>query len=227
MLIFMREYTLNNPTFFDKITITEPTDTNHADNINRAPIQIFQNTLVNHLLLKALMQLVTGCKYDVENQIMDLGLNCAVDGEIVMIPLEIGNWEAESETLTLVSNSTENEIIELGLNCVVDGEVVTIPSEMSDWQAESEMLTLANQGIPSIGGGISGGNIGYILQPATPQRLGGVKIGQGLDIDSDGTISVNVETSAEKAAALVEANMEEFSSEEIQLLFTDGLTPSA
>ena len=215
----MREYTLNNPTFFDKITITEPTDTNHADNINRAPIQIFQNTLVNHLLLKALMQLVTGCKYDVENQIMDLGLNCAVDGEIVMIP--------ESETLTLVSNSTENEIIELGLNCVVDGEVVTIPSEMSDWQAESEMLTLANQGIPSIGGGISGGNIGYILQPATPQRLGGVKIGQGLDIDSDGTISVNVETSAEKAAALVEANMEEFSSEEIQLLFTDGLTPSA
>lgn len=94
----MREYTLNNPTFFDKITITEPTDTNHADNINRAPIQIFQNTLVNHLLLKALMQLVTGCKYDVENQIMDLGLNCAVDGEIVMIPLEIGNWEAESET---------------------------------------------------------------------------------------------------------------------------------
>ncbi len=223
----MREYTLNNPTFFDKITITEPTDTNHADNINRAPIQIFQNTLVNHLLLKALMQLVTGCKYDVENQIMDLGLNCAVDGEIVMIPLEIGNWEAESETLTLVSNSTENEIIELGLNCVVDGEVVTIPSEMSDWQAESEMLTLANQGIPSIGGGISGGNIGYILQPATPQRLGGVKIGQGLDIDSDGTISVNVETSAEKAAALVEANMEEFSSEEIQLLFTDGLTPSA
>ena len=223
----MREYTLNNPTFFDKITITEPTDTNHADNINRAPIQIFQNTLVNHLLLKALMQLVTGCKYDVENQIMDLGLNCAVDGEIVMIPLEIGNWEAESETLTLVSNSTENEILELGLNCVVDGEVVTIPSEMSDWQAESEMLTLANQGIPSIGGGISGGNIGYILQPATPQRLGGVKIGQGLDIDSDGTISVNVETSAEKAAALVEANMEEFSSEEIQLLFTDGLTPSA
>ena len=223
----MREYTLNNPTFFDNITITEPTDTNHADNINRAPIQIFQNTLVNHLLLKALMQLVTGCKYDVENQIMDLGLNCAVDGEIVMIPLEIGNWEAESETLTLVSNSTENEIIELGLNGVVDGEVVTIPSEMSDWQAESEMLTLANQGIPSIGGGISGGNIGYILQPATPQRLGGVKIGQGLDIDSDGTISVNVETSAEKAAALVEANMEEFSSEEIQLLFTDGLTPSA
>ncbi len=223
----MREYTLNNPAFFDKITITEPTDTNHADNINAAPIQIFQNTLVNHLLLKTLLELMTGCKYDAENEIIDLGLNCALDGEIVMIPLEIGNWEAESETLTLVSNHTENEIIELGLNCVVNGEIVTIPSELRDWQAESETLSLSNQGIPSISGGISGGNIGYILQPATPQRLGGVKIGQGLDIDSDGTISVNVNTSAEKAAALVEANMQEFSNEEIQSLFRDGLTPLA
>ncbi len=182
----MREYTLNNPAFFDKITITEPTDTNHADNINAAPIQIFQNTLVNHLLLKTLLELMTGCKYDAENEIIDLGLNCALDGEIV-----------------------------------------TIPSELSDWQAESETLSLSNQGIPSISGGISGGNIGYILQPATPQRLGGVKIGQGLDIDSDGTISVNVNTSAEKAAALVEANMQEFSNEEIQSLFRDGLTPLA
>ena len=65
------------------------------------------------------------------------------------------------------------------------------------------------------------------MPPATAQRLGGVRIGQGLDVDSDGTISVNVDTSAEKAAALVEAGIKEFSNEEIQSLFTDGLTPLA
>lgn len=120
---------------------------------------------------------------------------------------------------------TDYEWIDLGFQCAIDGETVLIPPQMGNW--ESEMLTLTNQGIPSIGGEIPGAGVSYMLQPATPQRLGGVKIGQGLDVDSDGTISVNVDTSAEKAAALVEANMQEFSNEEIQSLFRDGLTPSA
>ena len=122
---------------------------------------------------------------------------------------------------------TDYELVDLGFRCAIDGETVLMAPQMGNWDSESEMLMLTNQGIPSIDGVIPGAGIGYGLQPATPQRLGGVKIGQGLDIDSDGTISVNVETSAEKAAALVEANMQEFSNEEIQSLFTDGLTPLA
>ncbi len=223
----MKNYTTSTPEFSDTIKILEVGDPGHADNVNVTTMQLLANTLANRILLEALIQMVAGGNYDAQDEMVDMGLGCTVDEEVLMIPPKIGNWEAESETLTLVSNHTENEIIELGLNCVVNGEIVTIPSEMSDWQAESETLSLSNQGIPSISGGISGGNIGYILQPATPQRLGGVKIGQGLDVDSDGTISVNVDTSAEKAAALVEANMQEFSNEEIQSLFRDGLTPLA
>lgn len=122
---------------------------------------------------------------------------------------------------------TDYELVDLGFRCAIDGETVLIAPQMGNWDSESELLILTNQGISSIDGVIPGVGVGYGLQPATPQRLGGVKIGQGLDIDSDGTISVNVDTSAEKAAALVEANIQDFSNEEIQSLFTDGLTPSA
>lgn len=41
----MKDYTVDNPKFSEKITITEITDTNHADNINKAPKQVFENTL--------------------------------------------------------------------------------------------------------------------------------------------------------------------------------------
>ena len=122
---------------------------------------------------------------------------------------------------------TDYELVDLGFGCAIDGETVLMAPQMGNWDSESELLMLTNQGIPPIDGVIPGAGIGYRLQPATPQRLGGVKIGQGLDIDSDGTISVNVDTSAKKAAALVEANMQEFSNEEIQSLFRDGLTPLA
>ena len=41
----MKDYTVDDPKFSEKITITEITDTNHADNINKAPKQVFENTL--------------------------------------------------------------------------------------------------------------------------------------------------------------------------------------
>lgn len=41
----MKDYTVDDPKFSKKITITEITDTNHADNINKAPKQVFENTL--------------------------------------------------------------------------------------------------------------------------------------------------------------------------------------
>lgn len=54
---------------------------------------------------------------------------------------------------------------------------------------------------------------------AGPDTLGMVKIGQGLEISEDGTLSVNVETSAEKAASIVEQNMDDFTDEEVTEVF--------
>ena len=41
----MKDYTTESPVFSDTIKIVETTDTNHADNINAAVIQLHQNTL--------------------------------------------------------------------------------------------------------------------------------------------------------------------------------------
>lgn len=54
---------------------------------------------------------------------------------------------------------------------------------------------------------------------ASADTLGMVKIGQGLEISEDGTLSVNVETSAEKAASIVEQNMDDFTDEEVTEVF--------
>lgn len=62
-------------------------------------------------------------------------------------------------------------------------------------------------------------SMSYILPTAKKDRLGGVKIGQGIDVAEDGTISTDISTSAEKAAAMIEANTEGFSDEEIKALF--------
>lgn len=42
----MKEYTSKSPTFSDSIMVTEVTDPAHADNINAAPKQLLQNTMV-------------------------------------------------------------------------------------------------------------------------------------------------------------------------------------
>lgn len=121
------------------------------------------------------------------------------------------------QLVTSYGYEIDNEMITTGLICSMDKELFIIPSETG--YVDSEMLMLTNQYKPSVpsGGGVTDNS--YILLPATQQRLGGVKIGQGIDVDTDGTISTNVDTSVEKAADLVEARMEEFSQEEILGLF--------
>lgn len=68
-------------------------------------------------------------------------------------------------------------------------------------------------------GGGGGGGSAYILPAATERRLGGVKIGDGIDVTTDGTISTDVTAIAEAAAAAVEENTEEYTADEIQALF--------
>ena len=115
----------------------------------------------------------------------------------------LGFWYDEDEMVGNYAGSaydeiTETDIIAPGMAAVGD-ETIILHSGVPKW--------------------MTGGSAGYVLPPATANQLGGVKIGQGIDVDTDGTISTNVDTSAEKAAALVESNMEDFSEEEIQSLF--------
>ena len=53
----------------------------------------------------------------------------------------------------------------------------------------------------NIGGG-SGSGSTYVLPTATANRLGGVKIGSGITVENDGTISVSGGSSSVKAYIL-------------------------
>ena len=63
----------------------------------------------------------------------------------------------------------------------------------------------------------TGGGGGYVLPTATDTRLGGVKIGQGIDVDSAGTISVTGGTGGEGVEVVDELPL----GDEVVLYFTD------
>lgn len=48
----MKDYTTENPSFSESVTLLETTDTNHADNFNRATMQLFENTMSNKKLIE-------------------------------------------------------------------------------------------------------------------------------------------------------------------------------
>lgn len=110
-------------------------------------------------------------------------------------------------------NYEGNGLLNNILGCVRDGETLIIPAGMG--VVEGETLTLTG-GIPYVPTG-SGGSVSSI-PAATASTPGVVKIGEGIDVSEDGTISVDTEECAEKAASIVEANVEDFSEEEMSNL---------
>ena len=111
---------------------------------------------------------------------------------------------------------------------VIDGEnpeTIFIPEEVTNYDEETETLELA-PGIPiapyTPGGGGGGG---YVLPTATRTRLGGVMIGNGINVASDGTISIDVESISEdvstEAADIVERNATSPSDEDIDDLWEE------
>lgn len=85
-----------------------------------------------------------------------------------------------------------NGILRNIIGCVYDEEMLIIPSELAT--VDGEVITLSEGNLLVGSGGSSGGGSGgegYVLPVATASRLGGVKIGEGIDSSPDGTISVD------------------------------------
>lgn len=76
----------------------------------------------------------------------------------------------------------------------------------------SEKLESIESAIGNIGSGGAGN-----VPTASAEVLGGVKIGDGIDVDTDGTISLN----QEKVVTIMEENTTEFTESEIKKLFDD------
>lgn len=90
-------------------------------------------------------------------------------------------------------------------------ENITLPDDLASY--DDETITLS-------GGGGGGGGGAYILPVATAARLGGVKIGTGINSETDGTISVDSETTASTAADMVEKNATAPTDDDIDNLFS-------
>lgn len=85
-----------------------------------------------------------------------------------------------------------SEMLRNIIGCVYDGEMLMIPEEVAS--VDGEVITLAEGSLLTGSGGNPGSGSGgaeYVLPVATASRLGGVKIGSGIDSSSDGTISVD------------------------------------
>lgn len=92
----MKNYTIDNPEFSSNITICETTDTNHADNINAAPIQLLQNTLSNRAIIARLVKYT----YDSTNgRIINL-LPFDYDNGTLSVPDGMGHFEGDTLVLT-------------------------------------------------------------------------------------------------------------------------------
>lgn len=94
-----------------------------------------------------------------------------------------------------------------------DTETITLPDELAAYTDEDETITLSG----GTGGG--GGGSVYILPTATATRLGGVRIGENVNVESDGTISVDTDETASAAADIVEQNATQPSDSDIDGLF--------
>ena len=93
----MKDYTNKNPSFFDTIKITETDDPDHADVINKAPIQIFQNTLVNKKMIEMLEQNMNAAAEFNSEKIYHSGNYCLYNGFLYKCLKDTnGEWNAES-----------------------------------------------------------------------------------------------------------------------------------
>lgn len=178
----MTNYQSTDPVFSYTIPITETTDRAHADNINAAPIQLLQNTVVLAAMLSGLISI----SYD-------------EDREILVIPSAIPAY-VEKETLYL-------------------------PEGMATVEDETMELSAGSIGSSLIISGGSGASGDYVLPAATATTLGGVKVGEGLTVTSDGTLSADLKSLAEDseaAAAIVKAGTEDMTDDEVEGAFTDS-----
>lgn len=90
----MTDYTNDTPIFSEKIKIAEKTDPAHADIVNMAPIQIFQNTLCNRRSIEELKQSAVSTEdYDPESSYY-VGDYCLYENILYKCIQETtGEWE--------------------------------------------------------------------------------------------------------------------------------------
>ena len=127
-----------------------------------------------------------------------------------------GSYDEETETVSLQADSdfdfgadgflynrSRGFLVSPAGNSA-DGETYVFAEGMAEQEAD-ETIKLLSAEMPDY---TPGGGSPYVLPTATATRLGGVKIGNGVTVNEDGTISFVVpESTAEEAAGIAEEKM--------------------
>lgn len=182
----MRSYTEKNPVFSDNITIVEETDPVNADNNNAAPMQLLQNDLVLSAMIGNII-MAEDIVIPTEGWVDDSGYRY----------VEIKKTDVNEDMIPMAMILPEciDTAKKCGLlpTCQIANGVIRFFGKSNPEADININLVLFNkptvsEGAGSVGGG---GSTDYLLKPATADRLGGVKIGNGVDVEEDGTISVD------------------------------------
>lgn len=88
--------------------------------------------------------------------------------------------------------------------CGLCPTVETVSGALRFWASDAPSEDLHGTVLLVSHGGGSGGDGNYVLPAATQYRLGGVKIGDGLVVDKEGTLSVDAANTEETTGALDE-----------------------
>lgn len=115
----------------------------------------------------------------------------------------------ETTEAILVRNMPENATKEeqknynkaYGILCAGTAELAEGSAVFYVYDKPTTDLSVGLLGIGTGGSGSAGGGQSYTLPVATADQLGGVKIGEGIDVESDGTISTDSQSIANAIAA--------------------------
>lgn len=197
--------------FQDQIRRFEPTDRAHADLFNEVVQALLNNEVYLHRTVSAAQEV-------------------AVMISQIDITIPTYGWVADTDTagayalfVDVPSESIKEAMIPLltilpsgeqaARECDMSNTVRTIDGALRVYAQKAPAaeipcsLTLISIG--GVAGGDGAGAGSYILPVASADRLGGVKIGEGVDVEHDGTISVDSNAIADTVTGKVAATPEE------------------
>ena len=183
----MKDYKVENPQFTDTLQITETTDTSHADNINRAPKQAFENTLY---LEKSKVAADGG---DVSDTVIKTEGDAGE--EDYPVP-EAGDTSKTflGKTKKFISNFKDwmTGVCMLGAivnNCVTDNP--NLPLSAAQGKALQDALTVLNNELKETSNNLNGRLRFYELTSISDKSENEYSVGIGL-IDNIGYIMINM-----------------------------------
>lgn len=120
--------------FQEQITIPETTDTNHADNINLAPKQIYENTLANRRDLEAL-----------KKNILPVVFSDTPPDHGPLLWFCTGKWPPESEVKVTFVLGDDEDMENATVFAEIGGERFPIMNASRDTPGDDEVVVTVDQ----------------------------------------------------------------------------------